>query len=117
MTTRTSNGMGFVLSHPKTKDILHRIELRREERHGGKNGSLCWNVQNHVDSVEASFCALSHQALYNGLNNEPSLDGSDSMLINTHFRSMKDGSYSPNEWKHVAALVTGLSVLKRFLMY
>ena len=105
MTTRTPPGLGFILSDPNTKEVLHRIELRREERHGGRNGSLCWSVQNHVDRVEASFCALSYEALYDGLNNEPSEDGMHSMLINTHFRDMSDGGDSTNTWKHVAVLV------------
>lgn len=109
MATRSSPGMGFILSHPDTKEVLHRIELRWEERHGGKNGSLCWSVQNHVDRVEASFCALFHQALYNGLDNVPSDDGTSSMLINTHFRYMNDGSYSTDPWNHVVSLVVDLS--------
>ena len=109
MTTRNSPGIGFILLHPDTKEVLHRIEMRREERHGGKNGTLCWNVQNHAARVEASFCALFHQALYNGLSNEPSDDGTSSMLISTHFRDMTDGSNSTAPWHHVVSLVHELS--------
>jgi hypothetical protein len=104
MTTRNSPGVGFILFHPGTKEVRHRIEIRREERHGGKNGSLCWNVQNHVDSVEASFCSFFYRALYNGLSNEPSDDGKHSMMISTHFRRTSDSSDSTTPWHHIVSL-------------
>ena len=106
MATRVSHGLAFILSHPDTKEILHRIELTHEPRHGGKEGSMCWNVQNNVDRVEASFCPFFHNALYNGLDGKPSDNGSHSMLINTHYRIMNDDSDLSDTWNHAAFLVS-----------
>ena len=106
MTTHTFPGIAFIISHPDTNETLHRFELRREDRHGGKNGSVCWNVQNHVDGVEASFCPLFHKTLYNG-DSEASIDGTTRMLVNTH---ISNGS----AFNHVAALVMWLFILYIF---
>lgn len=104
MTTHASPGLGLILTKPTTNEVLHRIELFVEKRHGGRNGTMCLKVENHVDRVEASFCALFHEALYNGLSKEPSDDGLKNLLINTYFRDMDD--QSTTAWKYVAVLVT-----------
>lgn len=100
MTTHTFPGIAFVVSHPVTNETLHRFELRHEDRHGGKNGTVCWNVQNHVDGVEASFCPLFHKTLYGG-HSGTITDGTSRMLVNTHISFMKNNS----TFNHVAALV------------
>ncbi|XP_062511939.1 uncharacterized protein LOC134187797 [Corticium candelabrum] len=107
MNVRSNPGTAFIVSDPVTKEVLHRVELRRDDRHGGRNGSLCWRVENHVWGVEASFCSLSYETLYNGIGNATGEDGKSTMMLNVHYRlltkSMRSGA--ENEWKHGTFLV------------
>jgi hypothetical protein len=99
MATRTPPGLGFILYKPNTTEVQHRVDLKHEDRHGGKNGTMCWTVHSFVQRVEASICIFFHEVLYNGLKTEEELQ---SALVNVHFRNMAD---IRNDWKHIAFLV------------
>ena len=118
MNVRSNPGTAFIVSDPVTKEVLHRVELRRDDRHGGRNGSLCWRVENHVWGVEASFCSLSYETLYNGIGNATGEDGKSTMMLNVHYRlltkSMRSGA--ENEWKHGTFLVSSISSLCTLLV-
>ena len=105
MSTRISPGIGYILRDPDTKEILHRLEVRRDDRHGGKSGTMCWSIQNHVNHIEISFCIVYHEAFYDGLSSTPSHEGVNNIVLNTHFRELKEGSNSTDTWKHIAVQV------------
>ena len=111
ITIHTPRGIGHIVTDPDTKEVLHRLELRKDERHGGQSGTMCWYILNYVDSVEVSFCLLHYEALYDGLSSTPSHEGVNSILLDTHFRELKDSSESTDTWKHFVLQVVSLIVI------
>jgi hypothetical protein len=101
ISSRVSPGIGFILRDPDTGEVRHRLEIRRDNRHGGKFGTMCWNIQNHEINVEVSFCVLYHEAYYDGVTGTPYQEGVNSVLLNAHFRDMKENSDSAGKWQHI----------------